>query len=38
MLTVVYYDACLSYQMMIKTRHNKLCVVTSWLFYVLTDN
>ena len=33
MLSVVYYGACLSYQMLIKTRHNKLCVVTSWLFY-----
>jgi len=28
MLSVVYYGACLSYQMLIKTRHNKLCVVT----------
>jgi len=32
MLSVVYYDACLSYQMIIKTRHNKLCIVKSWLF------
>jgi len=32
MPSVVYYDSCLSYQMIIKTRHNKLCVVTPWLF------
>jgi len=32
MLSVVYYDARLSYQMLLKTRHNKLCVVTPWLF------
>jgi len=32
MLPVVYYDACLSYQMIIKTRYDKLCVVTPWLF------
>jgi len=34
MLSVVYYDACMSYQMKIKTRHNKneLCVVAPWLF------
>ena len=32
MLSVVYHDACLNYQMIIKTRHNKLCVVTLWLF------
>jgi len=24
--------SCLSYQMITKTRHNKLCVVTPWLF------
>ena len=28
MLSVVCYDACLSYQTLIKTRHKKLCVVT----------
>jgi len=28
MLSVVYYDAFLSYQMIIKTRHDKLWVVT----------
>jgi len=31
MLSVVYHDACLNYQMIIKTRH-KLCVVTPWVF------
>jgi len=33
MLSVVYYDAWLSYQMLIKTRYNKLCVVTPRSFY-----
>jgi len=32
MPSVVYYDFCLSYQMIIKIRHNKLCVVTPCLF------
>jgi len=32
MPSAVYYDACLSYQMIIKTRHKTLCVVTPWLF------
>jgi len=32
MPSVVYYDSCLSYQMIIKIRHNRLCVVTPWLF------
>jgi len=31
MLSVVYYDSCLSYQMLIKTRH-KSCIVTPWLY------
>jgi len=31
MLSVVYYDTCLSYKMLIKTRHNKLCVAAPWL-------
>jgi len=33
MLSVVYYDACLSYQMLIKTKHSKLCVVTPRSFW-----
>jgi len=32
MLSIVFHDACLSYQMIIKTRHIKLCAVTQWLF------
>jgi len=32
MLSVVYYDAWLSYPMVIETRHDKLCVVIPWLF------
>jgi len=32
MPSVVYYDSCLTYQMITKTRHNKLCVVTPGLF------
>jgi len=32
MLSVVYYDAYLGYQMIIKAKHNKLCVATPWLF------
>jgi len=36
MLSVVYYDPCLSYHMILKTRHSKLCVFTPW-FFQLTD-
>jgi len=32
MLAVIYYDVYMSYLMLIYTRHNKLCVVTPWLF------
>jgi len=32
MLSFVCYDDCLSYQMIIKTRHDKLCVVTPSVF------
>jgi len=32
MLSVVCYDACMSFQMLIKTRHNQLCIVAPWLF------
>jgi len=32
MLSVVHQDVCLSYQMITTIKHNRLCVVTWWLF------
>jgi len=37
MLSDVYYDACLSYQMIIKTRHDKYAFLHYDCFNVPTD-